>query len=146
MKSQDQDGREPENVVSAAALVFLKQLEDLADVRLGLKISSHRKAPVGPLLVLAKTTFRKLFQGLINELMRKQTLFNEAMIQLSYVTYRDIRSLVRATQAMGAGLEERIRRLEERVARLERDSPAATEAGSKGSDSVTPIDLNNEKN
>src|SRR5262249_45345268 len=146
MKTDDQNGRERESVLSTAALVFLRQLEALADVRLGLRITSHRSAPLGPLLVFAKKGFRKLFQGLINELMLKQMHFNEALIQLSYVTYRDIRSLERATEAIRAGLEERIRRLEEAVARLERDRAAVADAEAKESSSAPARDLKRKKN
>jgi len=146
VKRDDQDGRRKDSGLSAAALVFLRELEALADVRLGLTITSHRKPPIGPMLVIAKKGFRKLLQGFINEVMRKQMHFNQALIELCYVTFRDIRSLERATLAMRAGLEERIRRLEEASVPSDRDCTPSGEVPAKRSDPAPPHDFNNEKN
>ena len=121
MTTQDQDG-EPtgsEQLRSSAALDLLRKLEALADAKMGLPITSHRKGPVAPLLVGLKKGFRLLFQVFINELMRKQSQFNDAAVNLFYVTYRDIQALQSSALSMRTGLRDRIRQLEEAVARLE---------------------------
>lgn len=110
--------------VPPTAAPFLKQLEDLQDVRIGLPVTSHRSGLIGPSLVTAKKLFRVAFQPFINELMRKQAQFNESLIALTYAMYRDLRSTESAMQAMGAGLQARIRKLEEAVARLEAQNTA----------------------
>ncbi len=124
--------RQPRESIPPTATHLLKQMEQLQDVRLGLAISSHRKAPLGPGLVLAKKTYRKLFQPFINELMRKQAQFNEHLVSFGYAVYRDLRSTDSAAQAMVAGLQVRIRRLEEAVTRLEARLPAPVDKGEFG--------------
>ena len=106
-------------VIPPSALAFLKQLQDLYDPRVGLPIASHRKPPIGTILVVAKKGFRLLFQAFINETLRKQLLFNETLLKLLHVIYHDINSVEGATLAMRAGLQERLRKLEERLSVLE---------------------------
>lgn len=108
-----------ERVIPPSALALLQRLEAICDPRLGLPISSHRPPPVGPILVFAKKAFRSLFQPFINELLRKQFLFNEDLLKVILIAYHDIHSVEGATLAMRVGLQERLRRLEERLAALE---------------------------
>src|SRR5215813_15339896 len=119
MSTVTSNGQSREPVIPPSALAFLKQLQDLYDPRVGLPITSHRKPPIGTILVVAKKGFRLLFQAFINETVRKQLLFNEILLKLLHVIYHDINSVEGATLAMRTGLQERLRNLEERLGVLE---------------------------
>jgi hypothetical protein len=73
--------------------------------------SSHRPL-VGPALVLAKRAFRLAFQPFINEVMRKQVEFNEAILDSLALIYEQQRESARAQAAWRAELQERLARLE----------------------------------
>jgi hypothetical protein len=125
MSLEKSNGQSKEPVIPPSALAFLRRLEDFQDPRVGLPITSHRKPPFGTILVLAKKGFRSLFQLFINETMRKQFFFNDALVKLVHVIYRDINSLEGATLAARAGILERLRNLEERLAGLEAEAKGA---------------------
>ncbi len=91
----------------------LELLRKLFDARLGLPITSHRPAPIGPTLVAMKKLFRAGLQPFINEIFRRQTSFNENLIEVLQALYRDVRSLDAAQWAMKRSLEARIHQLEE---------------------------------
>jgi|SRR5215472_666775 len=137
------NGPSPEPVIPPSALAFLKQLQDFYDPRVGLPITSHRKPPVGRILVVAKKSFRLLFQVFINETLRKQFLFNETLLKLLHVIYHDISSVEGATLAMRAGLQERLRKLEERLSALE---AVAREGKPQTSEMTGGAPRNSEKN
>lgn len=72
--------------------------------------SSHRPV-VGPVLVLAKRAFRLTFQPFINEALRRQVEFNEAIL--------DALALIHEHQRVQAHTQARWRQeVEERLARL----------------------------
>jgi len=129
--------------IPPSALAFLKQLQDLHDPRVGLPITSHRKPPIGTILVVAKKGFRLLFQAFINETVRKQLLFNETLLKLLHVIYHDINSVEGATLAMRAGLQERLRKVEERLSVLE---AVAGEGKPRTSEMTGGASDNSEKN
>jgi hypothetical protein len=73
--------------------------------------SSHRPV-VGPVLVLAKRAFRLAFQPFINEALRRQVEFNEAIL--------DALALIHEHQRVQAHTQARWRQeVEERLARLD---------------------------
>jgi len=113
------NGKSESPVLPPSALAFLKQLQGLCDPRSGLPITSHRKPPLGTILVLLKKSFRSLFQVFINETMQKQFLFNETLVKLVHVIYHDINSIEGAGVATRAALLERLRDLEQRLTVLE---------------------------
>lgn len=73
--------------------------------------SSHRPL-VGPALVLAKRAFRLAFQPFINEVMRKQVEFNEAILDSLALIYEQQRENARTQAAWRKELNERLSRLE----------------------------------
>lgn len=103
--------------ISANLGNLLRQLEELQDARTALPITSHR-AGYGQLIVSAKRVFRGAFQPFINEVLRKQTGFNEVLVRGLDLLSRDIRSLERAMVSTRHGLDGRVRRLEEELAQL----------------------------
>lgn len=74
--------------------------------------SSHRPV-VGPVLVLAKRAFRMAFQPFINEVMRKQVEFNEAILDSLALLYEQQRENARTQAAWRKELGERLARLEQ---------------------------------
>jgi hypothetical protein len=75
--------------------------------------SSHRPV-VGPVLVLAKRAFRLTFQPFINEMMRRQVEFNEAILESLATLYEHQRESARTQALWRQELERRLARLEAR--------------------------------
>lgn len=109
-----------EDLSTSFSAPILKRLNELKDVRLGLPISSHRKAPIGPLMVATKKSFRLLFQPVINELFRKQAQFNDELLGWAHAMYRDLKSLESATVAVRSSMDVRVRKLEEQLAVMQK--------------------------
>jgi hypothetical protein len=124
---------------TAAALVL--RLLDLRNVKQGLPISSHRPR-LGPAIVRTKSTFRRAFQPLINELLHKQSLFNEASIAVVEAVYRDLQSLEGGTLAMRAGIDARLRGIEDRLARIEERLAGLDGPGRKADAHPTDVERN----
>ena len=74
--------------------------------------TSHRPV-VGPALVLAKRAFRMAFQPFINEVMRKQVEFNEAILDSLALIYEQQRENARTQAAWRKELSERLARIEQ---------------------------------
>ncbi len=81
-------------------------------------MSSHRKL-TGRVIVVGKKAFRVAFQPFIAEVLRKQVMFNETVISALQSCYAEISSLESASISMRAGLDDRVRKLEAEVARLQ---------------------------
>ena len=81
------------------------------DTRYADPATSHRPV-VGPALVLAKRAFRGLFQPFINEVMRKQVEFNEAILDSLALIYEQQRESSRTQAAWRKELTERLAQLE----------------------------------
>ncbi len=81
------------------------------DTRYAEPPTSHRPV-VGPALVLAKRAFRGLFQPFINEVMRKQVEFNEAILDSLALLYEQQRESARTQAAWRKEISERLERLE----------------------------------
>ena len=81
------------------------------DSRYAEPATSHRPV-VGPALVLAKRTFRRVFQPFINEVLRKQVEFNEAILDSLALIYEQQRENARTQAAWRKELTERLARLE----------------------------------
>jgi hypothetical protein len=73
--------------------------------------SSHRPV-VGPLLVFAKRTFRLGFQPFINEMLRKQVEFNEAILDALATVYEHQQLQSQAQAQWRKEVAERLARLE----------------------------------
>jgi hypothetical protein len=86
-----------------------------ADVRYVEPATSHRPV-VGPVLVFAKRSFRGAFQPFINEVLRRQVHFNEAILDALTVIIENQREHAR-TQALWR------RELEARLKQLEKNDP-----------------------
>jgi hypothetical protein len=82
------------------------------DTRYAEPATSHRPV-VGPVLVVAKRTFRKLFQPFINEVMRRQVEFNEAILDSLALIYDQQQERMRADARWREALEARLKRLEQ---------------------------------
>jgi hypothetical protein len=88
--------------------------------------ASHRPV-VGPVLVLAKRAFRLAFQPFINEVMRKQVEFNEAILDSLALIYEQQRENARTQAAWRKEFQEQLTRLEQEQAGTKRpqDKPKA---------------------
>ncbi|MEW6434456.1 MAG: hypothetical protein AB1730_23390 [Myxococcota bacterium] len=116
-----------------ASAAFLRRLQDLTDSRLGAAVKTHRPPPLGPAIVAAKKTFRRAFQPFINEVLGRQTLFNEELVIWGRAITRDVEALERSMTALRTSIDLRLSRLEAAVARLEaRDSGSAPGERSDG--------------
>jgi hypothetical protein len=92
------------------------------DSRYAEPATSHRPV-VGPALVLAKRTFRRVFQPFINEVLRKQVEFNEAILDSLALVYEQQRENARTQAAWRKELTERLARMEQPSARKQRTPP-----------------------
>ncbi|WP_224245725.1 hypothetical protein [Hyalangium gracile] len=81
------------------------------DSRYAEPATSHRPV-VGPALVLAKRAFRLAFQPFINEVLRKQVEFNEAILDSLALIYEQQRESARTQAAWRREVTERLARLE----------------------------------
>jgi len=75
--------------------------------------TSHRPL-VGPVLVLAKRAFRLGFQPFINEMLRRQVEFNEAILEALATVYEHQQLQARAQAQWRKEVAERLARLERR--------------------------------
>ncbi len=82
------------------------------DTRYAEPPTSHRPV-VGPALVLAKRAFRRRFQPFINEVMRKQVEFNEAILDSLALIYEQQRENARTQAAWRKEHSERLTKLEQ---------------------------------
>ena len=73
--------------------------------------TSHRPG-VGPVLVMAKRAFRLAFQPFINEVLRKQVEFNEAILDSLALLYEHQREDSRTQAAWRREVTERLAQLE----------------------------------
>jgi hypothetical protein len=73
--------------------------------------SSHRPV-VGPVLVVAKRAFRLAFQPFINEALRRQVEFNEAILESLATLYEHQQESARTQALWRQELERRLARLE----------------------------------
>ena len=91
--------------------VFLREAVEKKDTRYADAPHSHRPV-IGPLLVTAKRAFRLAFQPFINEVMRRQVEFNEALLSALATLHE--------TQQENARLQAMWRKeVEARIARME---------------------------
>lgn len=74
--------------------------------------TSHREGVVGPVLVVAKRAFRLAFQPFINEVLRKQVEFNEAILDSLALVYEQQREESRAQAAWRQEVKARLAALE----------------------------------
>lgn len=84
--------------------------------------TSHRPV-VGPVLVTAKRVFRLAFQPFINEVLRKQVEFNEAILDSLALIYEHQREESRTQAAWRREIMARLAALE-RSGRPEKEEPA----------------------
>lgn len=82
------------------------------DTRYAEPATSHRPV-VGPALVLAKRAFRGVFQPFINEVMRKQVEFNEAILDSLALIYEQQRESARTQAAWRKEISEKLAKLEQ---------------------------------
>jgi hypothetical protein len=117
-------------MVSSALQQALEQLSSLRNAASGLPISSHRRG-VGRIIVSGKKLMRRMTQPMINEVLRKQSRFNEEMLLVLRTLVLDLKSLQDGLLAAHSDIEERLRRLEKNVERLAGESrPDAAKAPS----------------
>lgn len=102
-----------------ASFQLLQRLRSFVDTRLAAPPQTTSPAPVGPVVVGVKRGFRRAFQPLINELLERQTRFNEEMIGWGRALTRDVESLERSLVAMRTSIDLRLTRLEAIATRLE---------------------------
>jgi hypothetical protein len=119
-----------ENARSAEQTTLEREWPPLLQTPRGKKDSRYAEPPtshrpvLGPLLVFAKRTFRLGFQPFINEMLRKQVEFNEAILD-ALATMYEHQQLQSRTQAQWR------KEVAERLARLERKG--AKDAAREGS-------------
>jgi hypothetical protein len=93
------------------------------DSRYAEPATSHRTG-VGPVLVLAKRAFRLAFQPFINEVLRKQVEFNEAILDSLALLYEQQREESRSQAAWRREVRERLSALEKPPVRDTRAAPS----------------------
>lgn len=108
----------PDDAVPATAAPYVRRLRELANAATGLPITSHR-AFVGTAVVAGKRVFRKSLQPFINELLLKQTRFNETVADFTTSIYRDLQSLEGAVFGVRAALDLRLTGIEQRLEKIE---------------------------
>ncbi|RKH66276.1 hypothetical protein D7V93_04685 [Corallococcus llansteffanensis] len=97
--------------VSGQWPALLLEARAKADVRYVEPATSHRPL-VGPVLVFAKRTFRGAFQPFINEVLRRQVHFNEAILDALTVVIENQREHARSQALWRRELEARVKQLE----------------------------------
>jgi hypothetical protein len=102
--------RRPESPTAWPPL--LQNPRDKMDTRYASVPTSHRPL-LGPPLVLAKRAFRLAFQPFINEVLRRQVEFNEAILESLALVYEQMRENARTQAAWRKDVEERLQRMEE---------------------------------
>ncbi|ATB48872.1 hypothetical protein [Corallococcus macrosporus] len=112
---------------------LLQEAHGKMDSRYAEPATSHRGGMTGLALVLAKRAFRLTFQPFINEVLRKQVAFNEAILD-ALATVHDVqREQARAQAAWRKELERRLAQLEATGAHAEPMKPALREGEPKAS-------------
>jgi hypothetical protein len=125
-----------------ASFQLLQRLRSFVDTRLAAPPQSEHAAPVGPVLIGVRRGVRRALQPLINEVLERQTSFNELTLEWGRAITRDVESLERSLVAMRASIDLRLSRLEAIAARLERlqadetNSPQPPTRGTNGHDQV----------
>lgn len=114
------------------SVAFLRRLQGFVDTRLGAPVKTHRPPPLGPAIVAAKKTFRRAFQPFINEVLGRQTQFNEELIAWGRAITRDVEALERSMTALRTILDLRLSRLEATVARVEGQASTSTPGQAPG--------------
>ena len=104
-------------MVSSGLQQALEQLASLRDAAAGLPISSHRPG-IGRLIVSGKKLVRRMTQPMVNEVLRKQSGFNEETLVILRTVILDLKSLQDGALAAQVDIEERLLRLEKNVERL----------------------------
>jgi hypothetical protein len=122
-----------------ASFHLLQRLRSFVDTRLGVPPQSSRPAPVGPVLVGVKRGFRRAFQPFINDLLDRQTRFNEEMIAWGRALTRDVESVERSLVAMRTGIDLRLSRLEAIVERLEKLQNQKQQEDTSSAESKRPV-------
>lgn len=84
--------------------------------------TSHRPV-VGPVLVAAKRAFRLAFQPFINEVLRKQVEFNEAILDSLALVYEHQREESRAQAAWRREVVARLAALEKEAKEAKKKTP-----------------------
>lgn len=95
------------------------------DSRYAEPATSHRPV-VGPVLVSAKRAFRLAFQPFINEVLRKQVEFNEAILDSLALIYEHQREESRLQAAWRREVMSRLAALEKKPAEQAKDEAAPT--------------------
>jgi hypothetical protein len=90
---------------------FLREALERKDTRYAAAPHSHRLV-VGPALVLAKRAFRLAFQPFINEVMRRQVEFNEAILHALATQHEFQQENARLQAQWRQDVEARLTRLE----------------------------------
>ncbi|WNG27890.1 hypothetical protein F0U62_30680 [Cystobacter fuscus] len=91
---------------------LLQTPRDKKDSRYAEPPTSHRSGLTGPLLVGAKRAFRLAFQPFINEVLRKQVEFNEAILDSLALIYEHQREESRNQSAWRREITARLAALE----------------------------------
>jgi hypothetical protein len=91
--------------------VYLRDPLAKLDVRHPEPATSHRRL-TGPAVVLVKRAFRLVFQPLINEVLRKQVEFNEAVLGAVVQIHENLQQHLRNQALWAQEIEKRLERLE----------------------------------
>ncbi len=94
--------------------VYLRDPREKVDVRYPEPATSHRPL-VGPAMVLVKRAFRSVFQPLINEILRKQVEFNEAILGAVVQIHENLQQHLRNQALWAQEIEKRLEKLEQRA-------------------------------
>ncbi len=109
---------------------FLEEARARLDTRNAPPATSHRGGALGATLVAAKRSFRLVGQPLINEVLRRQVEFNEAILNGLAQLHEQLQAQARARALWQAEVEERLARLE--ADRVAAHRPKGRDAGISG--------------
>ncbi|MCY1030802.1 hypothetical protein OV207_04985 [Corallococcus sp. BB11-1] len=114
-----------EQASSSAWPTFLEAARRKRDSRYADAPTSHRPV-VGPALVMAKRAFRLTFQPFINEALRRQVEFNEAILEALALIHEHQRVQARTQTLWRQEVEKRLEQLD---AHLPRSGPEVVPPG-----------------
>ncbi len=95
---------------------FLQRPREYTDTRAGGPPTSHRPV-LGPVLVATKTLFRAAAQPFINEIMRTQVRFNEAILDAVAQVHDQLQQNAENQALFRKQLDARLKTIEDRLAK-----------------------------
>src|SRR5262245_26673405 len=111
LRELDQQLESLQDVPATDWPMYLREPREKVDVRHPEPPTSHRGL-VGPAVIAVKRAFRFVFQPLINEMLRQQVEFNEAILGAVVQIHENLQQHLRNQALWAQEVEKRLERLE----------------------------------